>query len=57
MDNDTEFTGHQFKQMLIDYDIKHIHIDKGKPVQNGYCERFQRTIHEELYQPIFRWKF
>jgi transposase len=57
MDNGTEFTGQKFKQMLIDYDIKHIHIDKGKPVQNGYCERFQRTIHEEFYQPIFRKKF
>lgn len=57
MDNGTEFTGYKFKQMLIDYDIKHIHIDKGKPVQNGYCERFQRTIHEEFYQPIFRKKF
>jgi len=57
MDNGTEFTGYKFKQMLIDYDIKHIHIDKGKPVQNGYCERFQRTIHEEFYQSIFRKKF
>lgn len=57
MDNGTEFTGYKFKQMLIDYNIKHIHIDKGKPVQNGYCERFQRTIHEEFYQPIFRKKF
>jgi len=21
---------------------------------NGYCERFQRTLLEEFYQPIFR---
>jgi transposase InsO family protein len=24
---------------------------------NGTCERFQRTILEEFYQPIFRKKF
>ena len=56
-DNGTELTGHKFRQMLIDYDIKHPRIDKGKPVQNGYCERYQRTIHEEFYQPIFRKRF
>lgn len=53
-DNGTEFTGSKFEQMLADYDIQHHRIPKGKPVCNGYCERFQRTIHEELYQYIFR---
>jgi len=56
-DNGTEFTGYKFKQMLVDYGINHLRIDRGKPVQNGYCERFQRTIHEEFYQPVFRKKF
>jgi transposase InsO family protein len=53
-DNGTEFTGHLFQGMLGDYDIRHRRIAPGKPMLNGYCERFQRTILEEFYQPIFR---
>ena len=56
-DNGSEFIGHKFTQMLQDYDIRHIRIKPGKPILNGYCERFQRTILEEFYQPEFRKTF
>lgn len=56
-DNGTEFTGSKFAQMLIDYDITHHRIPPGKPLCNGYCERFQRTILEEFYQKVFRIQF
>jgi transposase InsO family protein len=56
-DNGSEFTGSKFQQMLQQYDIQHHRIPKGKPIFNGCCERFQRTILEEFYQPIFRTRF
>jgi transposase InsO family protein len=56
-DNGSEFIAHKFKQTLIDYEIEHHRIPKGKPMLNGYCERFQRTIFEEFYQVIFRKHF
>jgi transposase InsO family protein len=56
-DNGSEFIASQFKQTLSDYEIEHHRIPKGKPILNGYCERFQRTILEEFYQVIFRKKF
>jgi transposase InsO family protein len=56
-DNGTEFTARGFHKMLVDYDIAHVRIPKGKPMFNGCCERFQRTLHEEFYQHIFRIRF
>lgn len=56
-DNGSEFTARSFQQLLADYDILHHRIPKGKPMCNGYCERFQRTILDELYRPIFIRKF
>ena len=56
-DNGSEFTGSKFQQMLTDYDIVHHRIPKGKPIFNGYCERFQRTLNEEFYQRVFRIRF
>lgn len=56
-DNGSEFTGTQFQHMLGAYDINHLRIPKGKPIMNGICERFQRTIAEEFYQPRFRQRF
>lgn len=55
-DNGTEFTASKFQQLLADYEIQHHRIPPGKPVCNGYCERFQRTIFEEFYQKAFREK-
>jgi len=56
-DNGTEFINTDFKQLLVDYDIRHHRIPKGQPMLNGYCERFQRTILEEFYQVVFRKQF
>jgi len=56
-DNGTEFTAAKVTEMFDDYGIQHHRIPPGKPVCNGYCERFQRTILEEFYQPVFRKKF
>jgi transposase InsO family protein len=56
-DNGSEFKGHRFQQMLTAYDIHHLKIPVGKPMLNGTCERFQRTILEQFYQPIFRKQF
>jgi transposase InsO family protein len=56
-DNGSEFTATKFKQMLADYEIEHHRIPKGRPILNGYCERFQRTIFDEFYKVIFRKKF
>lgn len=56
-DNGSEFINNKFKQTLIDYEIEHHRIPPGKPIFNGYCERFQRTILEEFYKVIFRKKF
>jgi len=56
-DNGTEFINSEFKQLLVDYDIRHHRIPKGRPMLNGYCERFQRTVLEEFYQVAFRKKF
>lgn len=56
-DNGSEFTGGRFQRMLADYDIKHRRIPKGKPMFNGCCERFQRTIYDEFYKKEFRLRF
>jgi transposase InsO family protein len=56
-DNGTEFTANKFTQILKDYGLRHHRIPKGKPMFNGKCERFQRTILNEFYQTIFRQKF
>lgn len=56
-DNGSEFIGSKFQKMLQDYEIQHYRIEPGKPMFNGCCERFQRTILEEFYQTIFRKKF
>ena len=56
-DNGTEFTSQQFQQILKDYDMQHHRIPKGKPMFNGVCERFQRIILNEFYQPVFRKRF
>ncbi len=53
-DNGTEFTGGRFTGMLEAYSIDHERIPKGKPIYNGCCERFQRTINDEFYQKAFR---
>lgn len=55
-DNGSEYKGGLFNKCLSDYDIEHCYIPKGKPMFNGYVERFQRTLYEEFYQKTFRIK-
>lgn len=45
-DNGTEFIAQKTKQFFSDTDIEHIPIQKGKPAQNGYIERFNRSYRE-----------
>lgn len=45
-DNGTEFIAGKTKQFFKDHEIEHIPIQKGKPQQNGYVERFNRSYRE-----------
>jgi putative transposase len=45
-DNGTEFIAIKTKTFFTDTDIEHIPIQKGKPMQNGYVERFNRSYRE-----------
>lgn len=47
-DNGTEFTAFVFEQYCRDNDINLLHIQKGKPMQNGYVERFNRSYREAV---------
>jgi putative transposase len=45
-DNGTEFIAMKTKQFFSNTEIEHIPIQKGKPTQNGYIERFNRSYRE-----------
>lgn len=45
-DNGTEFIAIKTKKFFSDSQIEHIPIQKGKPAQNGYIERFNRSYRE-----------
>jgi putative transposase len=47
-DNGTEFTAKAFEGFCSKFCIKHMRIQKGKPMQNGYIERFNRTYREDV---------
>jgi len=47
-DNGTEFIAKVFDDFCINSDIKHVRIQKGKPMQNGYIERFNRHYREDV---------
>ncbi len=47
-DNGTEFLAKAFEGFCQNSSIHHIRIQKGKPMQNGYCERFNRTFREDV---------
>ena len=47
-DNGTEFTAKAFEAFCFKYGIKHLKSQKGKPMQNGYIERFNRTYREDV---------
>lgn len=47
-DNGKEFTATITQQWAIDNNIQWIFIQPGKPMQNGYCERFNGTFRNEI---------
>lgn len=47
-DNGTEFISKIFQDYCIDTGIQHVRIQKGKPTQNGFIERFNRTYREDV---------
>ncbi len=47
-DNGTEFTAKAFAGFCRHTGIKHLRSQKGKPMQNGYVERFNRTYREDV---------
>lgn len=47
-DNGTEFIAKAFEGFCSHSAIDHIRIQKGKPMQNGYVERFNRTFREDV---------
>lgn len=48
MDNGPEFIAHDMELWAEDREIDLKFIQKGKPNQNGYVERFNRTFREEV---------
>ncbi len=48
VDNGPEFISQGLSDWAAEHDIKIIFIQKGKPHQNGYIERFNRTFREEV---------
>ena len=47
-DNGPEFIAKDFEVFCENSNIKHVRIQKGKPNQNGYVERFNRTYREDV---------
>ncbi|MFA7686546.1 MAG: IS3 family transposase, partial [Moheibacter sp.] len=47
-DNGTEFIAKAFEGFCSNSSIRHIKIQKGKPMQNGFCERFNKTFREDV---------
>ena len=58
-DNGTEFTAHAFTGWCKEQGIKQAFIQKGKPMQNGYMERFNGSFRKEvlnMYLCMERWQ-
>ncbi|HEX7494713.1 MAG TPA: DDE-type integrase/transposase/recombinase [Bacteroidales bacterium] len=47
-DNGTEFIAKVFGDFCSTSGINHIRIQKGKPMQNGFIKRFNRTYREDV---------
>jgi putative transposase len=47
-DNGTEFIANAFEQYCLNNKIDHVRIRKGKPAQNSYVERFNRSYREAV---------
>lgn len=51
-DNGPEFIAKVFEGFCENSGITHLPIQKGKPMQNGYIERFNRTYREDVLDAI-----
>jgi putative transposase len=55
IDNGPEFISEALAQWAAENDVKLVHIQPGKPAQNAYIERFNRTFREDVLDAhIFR---
>jgi putative transposase len=48
LDNGPEFTAHRLEAWAEEHQITLAHIQPGKPAQNAYIERFNRTFREDV---------
>jgi putative transposase len=48
VDNGPEFISTRLRHWAIEHDVKLEHIQPGKPAQNAYIERFNRTFREDI---------
>ena len=47
-DNGPEFISKEYKQWCKLHEITRVYSEPGKPMQNGYVERFNRTFREDI---------
>ena len=47
-DNGPEFISHSFRRFCCSHRIRHRRIEPGKPQQNSYIERFNRSYREDI---------
>ncbi len=48
LDNGTEFISQRLENWAKQHKIQLVHIQPGKPAQNAYIERFNRTFREDI---------
>lgn len=48
LDNGPEFIAHKLSQWATEHQVELAHIQPGKPAQNAYIERFNRTFREDV---------
>ena len=47
-DNGPEFVSNDYKEWCSNREIERVYSEPGKPMQNGYVERFNRTFREDV---------